>query len=335
MQKSWLNLVSYIIWTALILAACSWNSPHLTEPGITKTIPQNTNTPTANAPEVIATQYIPKLLTVTSQPVTATPTLSQTLEPTLSLEKAQSLIMELLLTNGGCKLPCWWGLTPGKTSSNEVFPFFSSFKGVSKTYLVNGDPAIISWTIPNNDHYLDLYTYFGEKDQLLDWIFVATLSSESIQNGGELVYGDPFYNQSMQKYELSQVLQDYGPPSRVLIWAPPQEVYPVAFDILLDYSKSGFLVGYSMPEKRKADTVIGCPTQAHIYFWLWTPEQEISMAEILSKKGIGPFDPLSILYFKPVEEATKMTRDEFFMKFKIEGNDLCVETPAKGWTAPW
>ena len=190
-------------------------------------------------------------------------------------------------------------------------------------------------TISNNDHNLDLETSFGGKDQILNWILIATDFSESTQTGGEYVYGAPYYNQAMQMFKLSQVLQDYGPPSKVLIWAPLDKVYPKPFDILLDYSKSGFMVGYSMPEKRKEETVIGCPSQAHIYFWLWSLEQDMSMAEILSKNSMGPFDPISILYFKPVEEATKMTQDEFLMKFKVDGNNLCIETPSKGWDAPW
>ena len=43
-----------------------------------------------------------------------TPTISST-----NVE-GQKLVQELLENNGGCKLPCWWGFTPGKTTWVEA-----------------------------------------------------------------------------------------------------------------------------------------------------------------------------------------------------------------------
>jgi hypothetical protein len=39
---------------------------------------------------------------------------------TLDSEEAQKLVQKLLENNGGCKLPCWWGITPGKTTWAEA-----------------------------------------------------------------------------------------------------------------------------------------------------------------------------------------------------------------------
>jgi hypothetical protein len=47
--------------------------------------------------------------------------------PTLQPDKAKTLVSELLKTNAGCQLPCWWGITPGKTSWQEANQFLGVF----------------------------------------------------------------------------------------------------------------------------------------------------------------------------------------------------------------
>lgn len=47
--------------------------------------------------------------------------------PTLSTSGADLLISDLLINNGGCKLPCWWGIMPGETPWNEAYQTLSTF----------------------------------------------------------------------------------------------------------------------------------------------------------------------------------------------------------------
>ncbi len=35
---------------------------------------------------------------------------------TLPTGEAQKMVQELLENNAGCRLPCWWGIVPGKTT---------------------------------------------------------------------------------------------------------------------------------------------------------------------------------------------------------------------------
>ncbi|MFT3893686.1 MAG: hypothetical protein QM730_18815 [Anaerolineales bacterium] len=50
------------------------------------------------------------------------PTLSatQTIVPTLSTDEALQQIKELYKDNGGCDLPCWWGIVPGETTWEQT-----------------------------------------------------------------------------------------------------------------------------------------------------------------------------------------------------------------------
>src|SRR5688572_13990138 len=41
-------------------------------------------------------------------------------EPTMTTDEAKRLVRDLLENNAGCKLPCWWGITPGKTTWSEA-----------------------------------------------------------------------------------------------------------------------------------------------------------------------------------------------------------------------
>jgi hypothetical protein len=58
----------------------------------------------------------PLLITGTSAPIAPpaiTLTTSPTPRPSLSPEEANRLMRGFLKDNGGCKLPCLWGITPG------------------------------------------------------------------------------------------------------------------------------------------------------------------------------------------------------------------------------
>lgn len=38
--------------------------------------------------------------------------------PTLEIEQARAKLLELLAHNGDCHLPCFWGITPGRSTTN-------------------------------------------------------------------------------------------------------------------------------------------------------------------------------------------------------------------------
>jgi hypothetical protein len=82
------------------------NTPHISPP--TRTPVPDTATPTA----------VPNTATPTAIPLTATPKPLPT--ATLTNEQIDANLTELMLTNGGCELPCWWGILPGETSIDSA-----------------------------------------------------------------------------------------------------------------------------------------------------------------------------------------------------------------------
>ena len=73
--------------------------------------PAETPTPTL-APTLTPTVTNTLLPTKTPSPTVAQ---SWTPPPKLSQEEANELLLELYETNGGCEMPCWWGIVPGET----------------------------------------------------------------------------------------------------------------------------------------------------------------------------------------------------------------------------
>lgn len=78
----------------------------------------------------------PQIYTATpSRTPTKTPTITATVTiepmptplPTLNSREASLAVQKLLLENGNCQLPCWWGIVPGKTSWENTRKFLSPF----------------------------------------------------------------------------------------------------------------------------------------------------------------------------------------------------------------
>lgn len=93
----------------------------------------------------------------TSEPITTsiltlnptnTPGITPIPVPTLTGEQRDRFLEDMLETNGGCELPCWWGgtIVPGKTTLGEAKRFFRS-QGIS--YLVRADVVDVVFQVPH------------------------------------------------------------------------------------------------------------------------------------------------------------------------------------------
>lgn len=102
-----------------LLAACS---PMDNPSGLTASDTPPLPTVNTNPPTVVMPTETPF---VTSTPV-ITPTETKTPHPILTLTPNEKLeIMNYLEEKPGCDLPCWNGLTPGISSSDEIQGFFA------------------------------------------------------------------------------------------------------------------------------------------------------------------------------------------------------------------
>ncbi len=252
----------------------------------TFTVGISTNTP---SPTMTASPTPTSTNTSTPVPPTWTPL------PKLSPEEAQAKVMELIATNGGCKLPCWWGITPGETSWEQARQFLTSFSEIDElrenVYIVN---------------------YFVEKENGLVVSSFATISTgeglvQEIEAG---VY-----------YPLDQVLELYGQPDEVRVYVDNQSIDKLApFVIALYYGEQGFLANYGgRTEKGEINQI--CPNviegRASVWF-LWSPELEMTF-DIAGRKELLFVSP-SDRRFRKVEQVTNMDARQFYEMYRDPAN---------------
>jgi hypothetical protein len=116
----------------LIFAACG--PATLIVPTITYEV-KGSPTPSTTVTETTQPTYTP-MPTEVAPSVTPLSTRTPTLPPTLTAPERIGKFRELLITNLGCRLPCWWGMTPGEslwTDANQFLTYLGSEKIYSET----------------------------------------------------------------------------------------------------------------------------------------------------------------------------------------------------------
>jgi hypothetical protein len=221
----------------------------------------------------------------TPKPPTPTVPPSPTLAPTLTADQEQALVLDLLQNNAGCRLPCWWGFTPGKTTWQTASTFFTS---LGKNIINMGRSYTsyrVEFTIMKYDIRLSQEYVVINGNIAMIWVGIGMVRNE------KAVFGDPLFAKALQYYMLPHLLTAYGPPDEVLIrtfssapgggWVP--------FHLLLFYPMQGILVDYQGPNEKKGNNLQWCPQNTNITMWLWMPERKLTLKDI---SRIGPNLPL-------------------------------------------
>ena len=141
----------------------------------------------------------------------------------LTVEAEDAVVVDMLADNGGCELPCWWGIKPGLTSWEEAQQTFLSYgKSVSSYEAEQG------WGI---GHRVGL---FGRHELYpFDYVVEHTLYEQDGIVSMIGIYGhipgwpadewseSQHFIHDWQRHSLDQVLARFGKPSLVLLhyWA--------------------------------------------------------------------------------------------------------------------
>lgn len=247
--------------------------------------------------------------------------------PTLTGDEEQTLVLNLLKENGGCQLPCWWGFTPGETDWQVAESFLLSHGKRIGTYRDSqGTIYSVNFYIPNHGSQInqDYYTTNG------DVIDVITVRAVPPVRDEKFAYGDAQLAEDWNLYMLPQMLTNYGQPSEVFLetftGAPDGGRPP--FSLLLFYPEKGILVRYfGLVEKREKILRV-CLSQADVSLWLWSPEHSMTL-DRLANLGNEPVGDMS--WFRPLEEVTNMSVEQFYQSFVRSNNTKCLETPVDMW----
>jgi hypothetical protein len=233
--------------------------------------------------------------------------------PTLSLEEARAYVVELLDTNLGCRLPCWWGITPGQTTWQAAKSFLDRFV---LHIGIGGDNISFSayvrvplpYEVPYANELSQTYTIqegIVEEIKVYNWDFAT-------------------------HYYLPEFLNTYGQPEEVWVRTYRQDHRGEPFELALFYPSQGILMntpgggggGIEGNILRNCLRGMNWP-----FLYLWSPENQMTFIEAqrryLSDPGEG--------YYLPLYDATGMTVEEFYENFRDPDTTTCLETPLDLW----
>jgi len=238
------------------------------------------------------------------------------------------LVITLLKGNGGCTLPCWWGITPGQSRWETAYDYFKS---------LGEEPVVLpsytgkGYTIGFRDEQEGFNTHvmFFVDNGI---IRVIAPGAEVTPDNYALTFDSPFYSKVMKQYSLVEILSKYGQPAQILIRVMPVQ-YPPLWDFytLLYYPDEGILVEYTGQSQKKADQHVLCMKNAFVNMWLWSPDDKMSLSDVYAYQGAVERETRYkfLSYFKPIDAATKYTPETFTQTF-IEPNN-CLETSIDQW----
>ncbi len=292
-----------------------------------------TSTPEYTASSVTPTitfvSTLTPIPTYTSIPSPTTPIII----PTLPIEDANKRFLELLANNGGCHLPCLWGITPGKSSYNEAQSILEPLSSLSDFTDLFPSPGDISpaYTKGNFVLYTRIAFLYPESGIVNSIAFNAE-AHKNIPGGYEDVFDSNFFGEKVSAYTLAHVLTEQGVPSSVMVetaGGPLTRGGTGGFDILLLYPDQGILVNYKTQMHLIGSNVRGCPLNAYVQVELYPSGQPDSFFEGLKQTDWA----VKMTGYKPLEETTSMSVQEFYETFR-EATNKCIETAAKLWPRP-
>lgn len=246
-----------------------------------------------------------------SPTLTATPLLSPI--PTLTRAEKMVVTSELYVTNGNCKLPCWWGIVPGETDWQTANLFFSATATkISTSAESETDPyysASVDIPVP------DELSEFGLLRQ-----YIIVRDGIIVEIKTERPWG------ARKIFTISEILNNYGPPTEV--WLDTlgknygDNYFP--FRVALFYPEQGFLVRYFDEAELANGYVTGCPQAHSAAFVLWPQDQVLTFTETLSEQE-------GVQYYKLLEEVTEVDVATFYQTYLDPATETCLTTPAELW----
>lgn len=280
------------------------------------------------ATNIVPTIYPQKLLSTSTSTATyaviptsppQSPSPMPTFLPTLNPEDRNKLILDLIRTNGECKLPCFWGITPGMTTWETAMQFLNHVNVRSSDDVRNdGIHHFSGLELPINNVPINIE--FIEQNNIINNINVGM---------GKLLR-DQTSGLDWTPYKLSSILSTYGLPSRVLLGIyqphePPGDT--TGYELWLIYDQSGILVKYGGSGVKVEPTLLVCPFSAG----LGGIDSFVAFFQS-SETNQWPQDVIDLMYAaRDLETVADLTIEEFYQTYKQQTTSKCIESSESKW----
>ena len=297
-------------------------------PTITNTItPRPTRTSTLTLTPTITQTLVNTYTPVPTSTITQTPTITLTpsITPTASItptpyispelypeDKIASFAAQYYLTNGGCTLPCWWGITPGKTKLHAAADIMVSL-GASPPYN----------TYPNKPEYeyTPSFRFFGSSlnfDHVSVGFFTPTDPLDPKYNIVTHIFVENYYAQPYDEYVLADYLKWLGEPDQITIEVNRDLVF---FNVIFTDKGISITTQEIVNELSSKSEFKMCPQSPIKNYWLlglWDPNTG------LSETRLNTF-PYYQGTFVPLEEYADITMQEFYQIYLDPDTSYCIE----------
>lgn len=295
--------------------------------------------PTAMPTEMIVRSMTPTMtVPLTPSLITSTPLPATTLSlvPTLSADGARKKFNELLTTNGDCLLPCLWGMTPAKTTSQEAMTLLAPLGSLSNFHVFKPEAGSIDiYDRLKDDRILSVYiSYLTNNDKVNSILFISRAMDKLVdEKGFRDIFNSTDFGERLNNFMLHQVLDSLGQPSSVLMTTfgefPPPRYGQGHFKIILLYPEQGIAVQYTTEMQMVGKNVQGCLANAHVEMEFF-PEGNIDA--FYEQLDLTDWKR-RLENYKPIEEVTSMSVEEFYLAFR-QPTEQCLQTPADLWPLP-
>lgn len=269
------------------------------------------------------------LETVPTQIATATeiPMSTPTPHPTFSPAKIEQEITRLYFDNGGCELPCFWGITPGKTTLQELNARFSEIGTISEEdYRWDGAYKSRSITVKAPPE-IDIL-------KSKEWVFQIITLDDTVVS---MVIGSEYLERTSIP-RISNMLSIFGKPEE--IWIEIQAFFPnedsTSYIIALFYPSQGIRIRgsgnanilYESAQTAKfsicpqlIDETIDLIEHYPFTFQLWSPESKMSFSDL--GYGYKWYDSSSSFLLDNSRSSIKA--DEFYTAYLNPSTEQCFD----------
>jgi hypothetical protein len=238
--------------------------------------------------------------------------------PTYPPDKAVATVVSLY-ENNPCRLPCWWGIEPGKTDWRDAWQLLARFatnRSPWETLLTGGEilghiKFEVYLDVPGQKFpYLDQLVFFiNYPTPIVDYIFVNT--------------------GNIKAYKIPQLLATYGPPDEVYVVGNFGLVN--SMQMYLNYSRLGItsIHRFNVDEEDILDNQVKVCDQEYSELFLWEPARRFTFTRIM---GLDVYyvTEFTINDFRTLEQISDMDIDKFYTAF-VGQEQTCLDLKTDAW----
>jgi hypothetical protein len=248
--------------------------------------------------------------------------------------------LQALLNDSTCRLPCWLGITPGKSTLPEAHAQLIRLSSIAATfhgmYLEPAGQysiAIFQIPYPKDNRIIEIHPgYLTPADtNIISVIYIDALAYRVKNSDRDVdIYDYARFNDLLQAYTLHSILSEYGLPQQIYIYAVPST--PLGyFQLHVWYPEKGIFIAYNLLGDEIGNSYQLCPNEALISGYLTQPNTSSYQESLLQNNGelYKNFFPPSE-FVKTTDEAFGLSTDEFFKRF-VSPNSGCLDSPKSVW----